>query len=1520
MSESLDEMAAMLEGGASEDQLRAFERDRRALLATNGFSKSAIDAEFGFAPVEPSVEPMRAALAGIDPLLARTPEGFFEGVSKGFGFSDLGLVLRGKPTEDLPLDAPMAARIGMRIGELAGDLPVAIPAYAIGGTAGAIAGTLGGAVAAGPPGAIAGAGYGAVAGAGFLSAAAPEFLRGLLMTYYDRDEIHTFRDFWAHLSATSINALKVGGVGALTLGVGRKVGLALTPAMAEGATATLAQRAMLAAKTPAQLAAEVGVMTATGAALEGRMPDRQEFIDAAIVLGGLHAVTSPAARGLSAVTRNLMDHFRRTGELPGEAVIAAARDPAKKATLLKLDETNPERTPAPAGAGPEAVVDPTTNLVTIDIDPATGRVALVANAVEAVAVAAPRAGFAVRLADGRTFIARPGEGHLSAVLEAIDAGVRDADIEAGRTGHVLASGEFRPMEGESAQGLPAEARLRGSSAEAVPAGKAFEARAAATGRAIIEGGLVERDAALGPAANDTPETLRMARPAEEPPKPPPSAPAEAPPGQPPSDVEAAKRRIESRIAFEAAEGEAFSWRRLYERVIDRLDPFNLIDDLFAEGKILPDKDRAYVIARLMGGMEGRIDRVLRFTTIDWKTQQPNGPGHKAVVTELPAGAPAGSVTPIEDPRGFSRYMVSKRVLEYERRGFKSGMDPADAKLVVDADRGRFQAAYKEYIDYKNRVIQMYADAGFFDQRKTIERATPDGKTEKVSKLDLMREQNLDPVDFHRLFEDAQPGGAGTGTGLKVFNPVRGVKGGEEKILDPMVSDVKNTAMYLTLAARNEVRAALAGKADEVVRGRLEGFKELQRDAIHEMRGNLTGDKEVDAPTIKAIKKAKRELKEMEAQLKEGKFATVDRRLTKLDAPEDPLSKVMRPIADRTVPIAITAEELIRAGIDPELAEELMVFRRRPHFDRPGLMNVWRDGRPVTYEVSPLVERALHALDRPSVGILEKIMRAPASWLRAGQVLTPNFMVANVLRDQFVTFIQSVVRFNPADIRRGFEAVRKETAAYQEALSAGALGTEGVALDRVAASEFLTKLSLDTGLTTRAWNVARSPIELLRLGTRLSEESSRMGTFLRAREAGKGTREAAFLTREASLDFARYGASMRGYNLITAFFNAHVQGLDRMGRAFAKDPAGTMFKSAMAITLPSTLLWFANQGNPAYENAQQWERDLFWFVPLHATGVTVRIPKPFEYGMLFGSLWERALDRVVKGDPEGMKGFVDSMVRMLAPEYTPTFARPLVEQFANRSTFTGNPLIPDRLLAELPEYRYTEYTSETAKAVGRIVADLPAAGVIAASLAGAGLGYVKGGNVAGAIAGGLAGGLAGAAAVATDGFASPAVLENYVRGWSGGLGMYALQAADLGLRLAGVAPSFEQPAWTVKDIPIVRAFVVRYPSANAKPISDFYTAVAEVDRVKASMRARIREGDMEAAERLAERASRLPPPETVDRIRAAISRQGSLVHMIWRNPTILPAEKRQLIDGLYYAMIREAQEGNAIVKMQMEAMK
>lgn len=568
------------------------------------------------------------------------------------------------------------------------------------------------------------------------------------------------------------------------------------------------------------------------------------------------------------------------------------------------------------------------------------------------------------------------------------------------------------------------------------------------------------------------------------------------------------------------------------------------------------------------------------------------------------------------------------------------------------------------------------------------------------------------------------------------------------------------------------------------------------------------------------------------------------------------------------PIEVTTDELAAHGAD---AEAFTIFRPNAMNPAPNQIRYFEDGKPITMEVPPDVAEAFNATDRQSAGLLMKVLAVPAKTLRAGSVLTPDFMLRNVIRDQLTAFTFSKNGYIPVwDMMSGAFSLAAKDGAFQDWLKSGGANATMISMDRQYLQQHLFELDKETGLGSRAWNVAKSPLEVLRIGSELMENATRLGEFKRAMvgESGKSAiQDAGFESREVTLDFQRIGAQTRGLNMIAAFMNASIEGMDRTVRAFKDQPMGTTAKVAAGITVPSILLWAANHNDPRWKEIPDWERDLFWIVMTNDH--VYRVPKPFELGVIFGSVPERMLDKFADEKPDVMKNFLGTLGQAFGVNVMPTAAVPLLEQATNHSFFTGNPLIPSRLEGILPEYQYHEYTSELTKEVGRIVGAFPG--------------------------------------LHDQSIASPIVIDNYVRGWTGSMGAYVTQALDAGLRKAGVLPDPPTPIATLADIPVVKAFMVRYPSGTAQSIQDFYDDYGKRKTVYTTFQYLVKNGDPDAAMKEAN----LDPGAfaRLDGVHSSIGQSNADIRMVYKNPDIKPDEKRQLIDSMYGQMTEMARAGN-----------
>lgn len=942
----------------------------------------------------------------------------------------------------------------------------------------------------------------------------------------------------------------------------------------------------------------------------------------------------------------------------------------------------------------------------------------------------------------------------------------------------------------------------------------------------------------------------------------------------------AEQAIRDSIAFDAKR-EGFSlartWNRLYTLAVDRLHPIEeaIVASIGRRAeKGLPTAENPYEMARLLSGVPGKAEHWLKYGQVDFTTNRTIGPALRDILRPLEG-----------DLERFDIFATSVRALELDRRGVETGKDIRAARQVAAVGLDRYGRPLAQLIQFQDNLTRYLRDSGVLSERG----------------YEAMREANRLYVPFYRAFEDSPPGTVSGGS-IQPQNPIHRIKGSERATEPALESIVMNTYHYLAMADRN---AALTTLVD-FLRDHSDAHAAI-RDVSREHTGDGTVREAYRGPTP------------------EGRAAPVLPAPARADLfpdrgpvpAEEPLARAAPTVTEEGVAQAVR-ELLDHYG----LSDDLFDFVANAAPPKVGEIRIFRDGKAENWQIGQDVAEAVKALDNEAANTIIRWLSMPARALRAGATLTPEFMLRNPLRD-FTSAVVQTTRgvFSPIDTARGLYSAVMKDEYFRDWLKSGGGNATMIALDRRYLQESLRDLNASTGLLERAWNVVRHPIDALRLVSEISEQATRVGEFRAVRDQalveGMTPREAglegAYASREVTLDFARRGAKTQAMNMLTAFWNAQVQGVDRVARAFRDEPVETSLKVAAGITLPSVLLWWANHDDPRYRELPGWQRDLFWIVltdkwedsgeasgpapqglPYRVAngrtqvnkGAIWRIPKPFELGVLFGSGAERLLDQFFTDKPEALEGFGKSVIETLLPGVIPTAALPIVEQFANRSTFADRTLIPAPIEKLLPEYQYQPYTTETAKKLGQIIAAFP--GIRDLST-----GEEPGSGVARAMT-------------------TPILMENYLRAWTGGLGMYALQIADVGLRKSGILPDPPKPADTLADIPVVKAFAVRYPSASAESIQRFYDDYEKSKRYFDTWMAKAREGDVAAMARVAE-AGGAQMFARLDAIKEVLAEHSKLVRDIWKDPEMPPTEKRQLIDQLYFSQIQIAQSGREAMR-------
>ena len=880
----------------------------------------------------------------------------------------------------------------------------------------------------------------------------------------------------------------------------------------------------------------------------------------------------------------------------------------------------------------------------------------------------------------------------------------------------------------------------------------------------------------------------------------------------------------------------------YKNFVDDLDPVKRFRDVLTGKAPISDLSDPYKLSRIFRNVTGKAARMIDETgPMDFNTKRPTGTPSLKKIFEPHAS----------DMNGLNEFAVASRAIELEGRGIKTGVDLDAAKKVATEGEAKYRNTMNQMVQFQNDILTYLKDSGVLSD-------------EALNKMVL---ENKDYVPFRREMDEG--GTSRTGIRGSAKNPIKSIEGSERKIISPIETMMKNTMDYIQIADKNNILAKMVDLA--------ESNAEIGKTLVEKQK-----------PPMKAI-----EITAKEAG--EG--------LVKLGASGDE-----------------TAQLLLEHGIDPD-SDAFTIFRPGQTILGPDEIQVFRNGKREVYKLDPEVREAVALLDRETAPLFFKLMAMPASTLRAGSTLSPDFMGRNLIRDLMTAFNLAEGAFSPIDTVKGMAGLFKKDNDFQNWLNNGGGDATMVSIDTEYVKTSFFDLSKQTGLIDRTLNVIKNPAQLpkvlyetsllpikgLRKVSELVENSNRLGEYKRIAGGSNDPETIAkgvFAAREVTLDFARRGAKTQSVNMIIAFWNASVQGIDKTARAFKERPIQTTAKVTASITAPTIMLWYANKDDSRYKTAPQWQKDVFWLVPTDKWekpeageqweamapdlkrqlddgswevnhGTIYRIPKPQELGLIFGTLPERLLDRYYSDNPNAFDGFGGEIFSAFTPSILPTAAIPILDHYANKSSFTGAPIIPAHLEKIAPEYQLTEYTSETAKILGEFVATVPGQ---------------------------------------KDSFmASPIQLENYWRGWTGGLGQYALATADKLLIKTGVVPDPIKPEDTLADIPFVKAFVVRYPTRSSQPMIEFRKNVEKFGKSQATIKFLAKQGNVEDMEKELEYAEDNDLQMNLTGMMEAITAQGSMARKIYINPDMTPKEKRQQIDGLYYGMTELAIQGNQMIK-------
>ncbi len=540
---------------------------------------------------------------------------------------------------------------------------------------------------------------------------------------------------------------------------------------------------------------------------------------------------------------------------------------------------------------------------------------------------------------------------------------------------------------------------------------------------------------------------------------------------------------------------------------------------------------------------------------------------------------------------------------------------------------------------------------------------------------------------------------------------------------------------------------------------------------------------------------------------------------------------------------------------------------RAHKNGKDLIAIKMDGEDYMIRVNdPDLYRAMTFFDREPFGAMVNVAAKAKRILTAGITASPEFMLRNFLRDSLSSWAISKDGFKPMiDSIKGVRKTWRMDGSTIDVMFSGAsflggyvngndpeamadtvrksLRRKGMTPEQIARYEksIIRNAAHAKGIIADAWE------KYSRLGEAV-ENGNREAVYDAAIKAGKSHAQAAFESKDL-MDFSMLGAArtIQLMSQLLPFFNARIQGLGKLSRELRDNPR-EIAKRAGMITAASLALLAHNWDDERYEAVKDWDKDAnwhFWLGDHHW-----RIPKPFEIGVLFGTIPERMARAL--GDKDTGAQFGKAVARAIGDTFAlnpiPQLAKPVVETTVNYNFFQGGPIDGPQDLAVMAEARYDEQTSLLMRELGELT-----------------------------------------------GF-SPKQLEHLVIGYTGTMGSYVMAAADGLIRASRPG---ESASWRADEIPLVKAvYRGTGPAKSTQHMEEFYRMLNEVNQLKRTVDQYRSEGLTDKAnELLEEQGGILKSRRSLSRTQQQVRVVRNRIELIQRDRTLTAEEKRRRIDEL-----------------------
>ena len=503
----------------------------------------------------------------------------------------------------------------------------------------------------------------------------------------------------------------------------------------------------------------------------------------------------------------------------------------------------------------------------------------------------------------------------------------------------------------------------------------------------------------------------------------------------------------------------------------------------------------------------------------------------------------------------------------------------------------------------------------------------------------------------------------------------------------------------------------------------------------------------------------------------------------------------------------------------------------------------------------------------------QLLGAPAKLLRRFVVLNPLYPVRQIMRDSLSAYGTSGADFNPIfdPVRNVVKAMIKKSPSAKELEERGLLGGQ------LLAGEGLEGMStILRGVTGGKGNLSTA-LAWLESKSMYADVGTRVSAYDSYKRMGFNDLDA-FLATNDIIDFNRRGMSPSVYfaNTLIPFFNTQLQSLNvtyraargRMPYEERLDIKNKFVRRGIGMAVMTMLYAALMEDDEAYKNATPEQRLANWFVRVPGLDEPVRIPIPFEYGLLFKAIPE-AVVNVAFGTDEGApiaKGLA-TLAWQSVPNLTPQVGKPFIELATGKDLFTGADVETARMQRLDPTERFKDDTTELAKTLSSM----------------------------------------------GQGILSPVQIDQFVRGVGTQLAVAVMSAANPILRDPNTPPSPEMKA---SKLPVVGSLM--QPNDGNRVIDYVYEQMGKAEQARNTYNKLMEEGrDAEAERYINREAGRIALSDSVADFRKEMKDIRDAEEAIKRDPDMTSEQKRDELTELRKLKLQIAADYRDIIRQSSE---